>query len=71
MSALLTVHPLAEYVVPVAPYVAVTTFPTVGPKLLPVNVIVVPTPVAMLLPPATPVIAGAVYDTVPDDNALA
>ena len=69
--AMLTLHPLAVYVVPVAPYVAVTTVPLVGPKFEPVNVIVVPTPVDMLPPPATLLIVGGEYDTVPDDNTLA
>ena len=49
---------------------AFATFPTVGPKFVPINVIVVPPAVDMLPPPATPVIAGGVYDTVSDDKAL-
>ena len=65
-----TVHPLAAYVVPVVPYVAVTVFPDVGPKSVPVKLIVVPPPVPIDEPPATAVIAGAVYDVVPLDDAL-
>ena len=61
---------LALYVLPLAPYVALTMFALIGPKFVPVNVIIVPPAVGMLPPPATPVIAGGVYDTVPDDSAL-
>ncbi len=70
MSAVVTVQLVAVYVVPLAPYVALTTFPVVGPKFVPVNVIVAPPFVDMLLPPATPLIAGTMYDTVADDSAL-
>jgi hypothetical protein len=69
--ATLTMQPLALYVVPLTPpYVALTAFPLVGPKLVPVNVIVEPPPVPTPLP-ATPVITGGVYETAPDDTALA
>ena len=71
MFATLTVQPVAVYFcVPDGPYVAVTVFPLVGPKFVPFNVIMAPPLVDMLLPPATTVIAGAVYDTVPDESAL-
>ena len=51
MFAKLTEQLLAAYVVPVAPYVALTAFPLVGPKFVPVNVIVEPPAVSMALPP--------------------
>ena len=70
MLATVTLHPLAAYVLPVVPYVAVTTFPVVGPKLVPVSVTVAPPDVTIDEPPATPLIAGAVYDVVPLDEAL-
>ena len=70
MFAVVTLQLLAVYVVPLAPYVAVTTFPLVGPKFVPFNVILAPPAVTIDDPPATVVIAGDVYDTVADDNAL-
>ncbi len=50
MFAKLTEQLLAAYVVPVAPYVALTAFPLVGPKLVPINTIIEPPAVPMLLP---------------------
>lgn len=72
MFATVTVQLLALYVVPVAPYVTLTTFPLVGPKFVPVNVTVAVPAVGMVPPPVTVIllIAGAAYDTVPDDSAL-
>ena len=70
MFATVTEHPLAVYVVPDVPYVAVTTLPLVGPKFVPVNVIVAPPLVDILLPPATAVMAGATYEVVPTDAGL-
>ena len=48
------------YVVPLTPYLAVTTLPVVGPKFVPLSVIVAPPPVDMDDPPPTVVITGAV-----------
>ena len=60
VSATVTVQDAAVYVVPLGPYVAVTA-PGVGPKFVPVSVIVVPPVVGIDDPPATPpLIAGAV-----------
>ena len=59
VSAVFTTQPVAEYVVPLVPYVAATTLPLVGPKFVPVSVIVAPPLVDKLLPPATTVMAGA------------
>ncbi len=60
VSATVTVHPVAVYPVPPAPNVA-DTLPAVGPKFVPVKVIVVPPAVGIDDPPATPpLIAGAV-----------
>ena len=58
--AILTVQPLALYVVPPTPYVAVTELPLVGPKFVPFKVIVAPPAVNMDDPPETVDIAGAV-----------
>jgi hypothetical protein len=69
--ATVTVQLLAVYVVPVDPYVALTGFPLVGPKFVPVSVIDVPPAVGIEDPPATPVIAGATYDSNTEDAALA
>ena len=65
VSAVFTVQLVAAYVVPDAPYVALTTWPIVGPKFVPVNVITDPPLVDMLPPPTTPVIAGGMYESVP------
>ena len=70
MSATVTLQPLPEYVVPVKPYVAVTVLLDVGPKLVPVNVMVAPPRVDIEEPPATPVNAGTTYDVVPLEDAL-
>ncbi len=60
MSATTIKHPVAVCPVPLAPYVALT-LPGVGPKFVPVSVIVVPPAVGIDDPPATPtLIAGAV-----------
>jgi hypothetical protein len=73
VCATFTVQPLAVYVVapPAPPYVAVTVFAVVGPKLVPVRVIAVPPAVGIDEPPPTVVIAGGVYDRVALDTALA
>ena len=60
VSATVTVQDAAVYPVPLGPYVALT-LPGVGPKFVPVSVIVVPPAVDIDDPPATPpLIAGAV-----------
>ena len=60
VSATVTAHEVAVYPVPLGPYVALT-LPGVGPKLVPVSVIVVPPAVGIDDPPATPPLtAGAV-----------
>ena len=60
VSATVTVQDAAVYPVPVGPYVALT-LPGVGPKFVPVSVIVVPPAVGIDDPPATlTLIAGAV-----------
>ena len=66
-----TTQDVATYSAPVVgPYVAVTTFPTVGPKLLPEIVTVLPPAVTIV--PASPLTNGTPYDTVcPVDSALA
>ena len=70
--AIVTVQALAVYVVPFpAPYDALTTFPLVGPKFVPSNVIVAPPVVEIEDPPETATITGAVYETVATDAALA
>jgi hypothetical protein len=68
--ATVTAHPVAVYVVPEEPYVAVTTLPLVGPKFVPVTVTVAPPAVAIDDPLDTPEIAGAVYVVVPLEEAL-
>ncbi len=59
---IVTVQLFAVYVVPVVPYVALTTFPLDGPKSVPVSVMVEPPAVPMALPLGLPiaVIAGGV-----------
>ncbi len=60
VSATVTVQDAAVYPVPLGPYVALT-LPGVGPKFVPVSVIVVPPAVGIDDPPATlTLIAGAV-----------
>lgn len=56
---------------PVVPYVALTLFLVIGPKLEPVRVIAVAPAVVIDNPPATPEIVGSVYDVVPFDEVLA
>jgi hypothetical protein len=66
--AVVTLQLAAEYSIPVGPYVANTGLPLVGPKLVPVIVTcVVP---FVVIVPASPVTAGAVYVTVAVDAAL-
>jgi hypothetical protein len=66
--AVVTLQLVAEYSIPVAPYVANTGLPLVGPKLVPVIVsCVVP---FVVIVPASPVTAGAVYVTVAVDATL-
>ncbi len=60
VSATVTAHEVAVYPEPLGPYVALTA-PGVGPKFVPVSVIIVPPEVGIDAPPATPpLIAGAV-----------
>ena len=60
VSATVTVQDAAVYPVPLGPYDALT-LPGVGPKFVPVSVIIVPPEVGIDAPPATPpLIAGAV-----------
>ena len=71
VSAVVTTQPVAEYVVPVAPYDAVTGLPVVGPKLVPLSVTVVPPAVGIDAPPPIPVTTGGTYAVVPlDEDAL-
>ena len=66
--AVVTLQLAAEYSIPVGPYVANTGLPLVGPKFVPVIVTcVVP---FVVIVPASPVTAGAVYVTVAVDAAL-
>ena len=66
--AVVTPQLVAEYSIPVGPYVANTGLPLVGPKFVPVIVTcVVP---FVVIVPARPVTAGAVYVTVAVDAAL-
>jgi hypothetical protein len=70
--ATVTVHAVAVYPTPLVPYVAVTEFPVVVPKFVPVIVIVAPPAVGIVPEEDNPDIAGGVYDTVnPVDAALA
>ena len=68
-----TVHPDAGYLVPVTPYVTTTAGPVEGPKFVPVNVIVVPPLVGIVVTApasAIEVIFGTVYDVVATDTWL-
>ena len=68
-----TLHDVAVNNVPSdPPYVTATVCPVVGPKLVPASTIDSPPAVPRVLTDAklTPVITGAVYDSVAEDRAL-
>ena len=56
--AVVTEHDVALYPVPLAPYVAVTGLPNIGPKFVPASVTTVPPAVGIDDPPVIPLIAG-------------
>ena len=72
--AMLTLHPLAvyvvPYVVPVVPYVADTGLPLVGPRFVPVRVTTVPPLVVIVVPPVALLVEGGEYEVVATEAAL-